>query len=344
MLITPASLRELERIEEEKLQATISNLEKAGVDLQQIPKHELENGDGDVLKALRTWYNYIDNLRKNGRLDKVDQMDELHSCIDAWRMDMAIRYKMSPVAVMPDHLLVKVAYAVATFSGNQKIDKDALIAAGLRSGGIEILIDAISEWTKKYADNAVLTLESSSPEEPMILPENPFTPQAAWRFAIYKPHKKTGLASWESSYNRFQAGEHPQTIAMSPTNGRPIQVATVIGHILDGLSLGRPISLRRLAQHMEPAPPNRAEWDTLVQIEKDTGIDVTADPDTSGVNGEKFRVADFLSPIMGEEFMAKDFNDRTVEEKIKYAKWCKLLKWYMTLRRVGFQPTFGEKV
>ena len=343
MLITPASLREMERIEEEKLKETISNLEKAGVDLQQIPKHELENGDGDVLKALRTWYNYIDNLRKNERFDKVDQMDELHSYIDAWRMDMAVRYKMSPVAVMPDHLLVKIAYAVATFRGNQKIDKGALIAAGLRSRGIETLIDTISEWQSKYTDNTELASESSSPEEPMILPESPFTPKTGWRFATYKPNKKTGLASWESSYNRFQAGEHPQTIAMSPTNGRPIQVATVIGHVLDGLTLGRPLSLNRLAQHMEPAPPNRAEWDTFVQLETDTGIDITGDPDTSGVNGEKFRVADFLSPIFGEAFMAKDYNDRTVEEKIKYAKWCKLLKWYMTLRRVGFQPTFEEK-
>ena len=40
MLTTPVSVREMEQIEEEKLQVTISNLQKAGVDIQQIPKHE----------------------------------------------------------------------------------------------------------------------------------------------------------------------------------------------------------------------------------------------------------------------------------------------------------------
>ena len=69
-------------------------------------------------------------------------------------------------------------------------------------------------------------------------------------------------------------------------------------------------------------------------------MNVTGDPDTSGANGNKFKITDFLCPILGNVFFAKDYNDRTDEEKAMYSKWCGLLRWYMTLCRVGFEPTF----
>jgi hypothetical protein len=43
---------------------------------------------------------------------------------------------------------------------------------------------------------------------------------------------------------------------------------------------------------------------------------------------------------MGEEFVAKDFNDRTLEEKAKFGEWCQYFKWYSSLRRIGFTPSF----
>ena len=75
---------------------------------------------------------------------------------------------------------------------------------------------------------------------------------------------------------------------------------------------------------------------------QETSLDVTGDPKTSGVNGESLRMTDFLVPIMGNEFAAKDFKERTDEEKDKFAYWCNLFKWYSLLKRLGFEPTFGD--
>lgn len=177
----------------------------------------------------------------------------------------------------------------------------------------------------------------------MILPDTPFHPTKAWEFANYNPNKKTGLAAWESSYNRFSIrGEHPQSIAMSPENGRPIQVTTVIRHILDGLQCGRPVNLKRLSTIFVP-PPNQAEWEQMLQLELETGIDVTGNPKTSGKNGEAVRITDFLEPIMGKDFTHKDPKERSDEERTKFDKWCKHFQWFSTLRRVGYTPKFLQQ-
>ena len=156
---------------------------------------------------------------------------------------------------------------------------------------------------------------------------------------VYKPNKKTGKATWELSYDRFNSGEHPQTIAMTQTSGKPIQVATVVGHLLEGLVQGRPIDFQRLATS-EP-PPTKSEWDELVRCSVETGLDVTDDPATSGVNSERFAMKDFLVPIMGNEFALKDYKERTLEESSLWNKWCTCLKWYQALKRVGYEPSFG---
>ena len=90
---------------------------------------------------------------------------------------------------------------------------------------------------------------------------------------MYKPNKKTGKATWEVSYDRFIKGEHPLTIAMTQKSGKPIQVATVVGHILDALVQGRDVDLHRLST--SELPPNRSEWQELVRCSVETGIDVT---------------------------------------------------------------------
>ncbi|KAL9184374.1 LOW QUALITY PROTEIN: hypothetical protein ACHAXT_002460 [Thalassiosira profunda] len=150
--------------------------------------------------------------------------------------------------------------------------------------------------------------------------------------------KKTGTATWEVSYDKFVGGTHPQTIAMTQKSGKPIQVATVVGHILEALVQGRPVDLELAAA--DP-PPNRAEWDELVRCSVETGLDVTGDPATSGPNSERFAMKDFLAPIMGNAFALKDYKERTPEESSKLTKWCSCLKWYLALRRVGVEPTFG---
>lgn len=45
---------------------------------------------------------------------------------------------------------------------------------------------------------------------------------------------------------------------------------------------------------------------------------------------------------MGKSFVLKDHTERSPEESAKWNKWCGLLKYYLALRRVGYQPYFGS--
>ena len=83
---------------------SLEDLKKVGADIDQIPKHELEEGDGTVFKAIRTWYNYLDLLQRNGRTRRIDDLEDLRLRMDAWRMDVAAKYRIAPSDAMPDHL------------------------------------------------------------------------------------------------------------------------------------------------------------------------------------------------------------------------------------------------
>jgi len=344
MLPVPASIREYEEEQKKKMEARLQELQTVGVDVKQIPKEELEEGDGIVLKALQTWFRYLEILKKNDRNERLAQLKDLRSRIETWRMDVATNYRIAPADVMPEHLLLSVAYAVASMKEG-KMEKQSLLAVGIRSGGIDQLITIINDWLSETIVQPTETSHqntSSTAEIMIFTDDNPYVPSQAWEHFVYRPNKKTGLASWESSYNRFMIEkEHPQTIAMSPANGKPIQIQTVTSHIFDGMMSGRPVDLKRLST-ISP-PPTRDEWDVLSKVEAENasnGMDITGDPKTSGRNGEAFRLTDFLEPILGISFTSKEYADRTEEESQQFGKWCKILKWYMSLRRNGYVPTF----
>lgn len=271
MLPVPLSVREQEKLEEEQKQKVIADLKAKGVDMEQIPLEELEAGEGEAIAALKRWYSYVDSMTARGRTDIVNELDDLKSRIEAWRFDMAAKYRMAPASVMEEHLLVKVAYATASLPAGVLMKKDALIAAGVRSNGIGELTAVLDEWAEDAKSGIIDNVRSS---EPMTFPpDQSVQPSNSWRFAVYKPNKKTGKATWEVSYDRFANGEHPQTIAMTQKSGKPIQVATVVGHILDAFVHGRAVDLHRLST--SELPPTKSEWDELVRCSVETGMDCT---------------------------------------------------------------------
>lgn len=225
----PPSVREQEKLEEEKTRETLAELKKFGVDFQNIPQAELESGDGEAITAYKRWYSYVDSFAARGRTDMVDKLDDMKSRIEAWRMDMAVRYRMAPASVMEEHLLVKIAYITASFRAGTHTSKDALIAAGVRSNGIDELTSVLNQWVDeahKDSQNGANESEGNAACVNMVFkPGQTYQPGNSWRFALYKPNKKTGKAAWELSYDRFVKGEHPQTIAMTQAGGKPIQVS-----------------------------------------------------------------------------------------------------------------------
>jgi hypothetical protein len=329
----------MERKQEEKRQRVLQQLDKAGVKIDQLPKEEVESGDGEHIRAFSKWYGYLESLRKSNREDRIFQLEDLLARIEAWRMDVASKYSMAPATVLAEHMMVFMAYTIASMKPGLMAERDALISAGVRTRELDSLVVALNEWVSEVQPGSGDT-ETSGNDAPMMFPEAPFAPKKAWEYAVYKPIKKYGIAVWESSHQRFLDGEHPQAIAMSPANGRPIQMNTVVGHILDGLAQGRPVPLSRLAQFL-PAP-TKSEWEHLSQAEVTTGMSVVGDPETCGLDGSKFTMTEFLRPIMGDAFFDTPYADRTDEDKVKFGQWCEKLKWYMALRRVGYEANFSD--
>ncbi len=146
--------------------------------------------------------------------------------------------------------------------------------------------------------------------------------------------KKNGkLSPWESSYTRFMNGEQPQSIAVTAIGGKPIQVRTVVGHILDALTFGKPVALDRLAA--ATLLPTYEAWTTLQQIESSGGPEM--DVEKNGV-----KMSDMLAQIMGEKFMETPYQERREEDSSKYSTWCDMLRIYMAFRRSRYIPCFED--
>jgi hypothetical protein len=339
VLAIPQSLRDLEAEEEKARQEVLAQLEKAGVKLSQIPKEEIESGEGATIQAYSKWHSYIESLRRNDREDRIQQLNDLHGRIETWRLNTAEKFRMAPAAVLAEHITYSIAYAVASMRG--KVEREALVAVGVRSRELDSLLLSLHQWADEVQPVvASPTTSSDGTSSMMVLPEM-FTPAHAWEHAVYRPNKKTGLASWESSHNRFAAGEHPQAITMSPESGKPITVSTVTNHIMEGLVMGRSTPLKRLASLVGP-PPTEDVYNRLVECESMSGMDPVGMPATSGRGGDKFLMTDFLRPIVGDELVDKPFGERTVKEKTELNKWFAALNWYLAFRRSGFEPKFSQ--
>jgi superfamily II DNA helicase RecQ len=339
LLPVPESVRQIEQQEEEKRQKVLAQLEQHGIKRDKLPQDEVEKGDGEVIRAYTKWYSYLENLKKSGRDEPVAQLESLVSVIENWRSETAIKQRMAPASVLAEHTLVSIAYIVATLPPGLKLQSESLEAAGVRTREIGALVVQLGDWVDLVQPAPAAGSSKHNAGAPMVLSE--ISTNKKWEHAVYKPHKKTGVTVWEASYNRFLEGESPQTIAMSPENGKqPIQVRTVVGHILDAIVQGKRVDLRRLVEFV-PAP-TQSEWDKLREAEVTTGMDVTGDPNCSGKNGEKFTLTEFLRPIIGDSFVDMPYTERSNADKETFGMWCDLLKWYMALRRAGYEPTFDS--
>jgi ATP-dependent DNA helicase RecQ/Werner syndrome ATP-dependent helicase len=345
MLPVPDSIREAEHQQKLRREQTLRNLTAGGVNLANIPSHELEEGDGDAIRAFTKWSSYVATQEKLGRDERALKLKQLLSSVESWRSDAALKLTMSPVSVLPEQIMLSIVYTAATLTPGIKIEKSSLLAAGVRTRELDSLLKTLNDWI----DSCVEDSKQKKPvgedceisDDPIVFPNGVVQPAQQWQFAVYKPNKKTGKATWEFSYDRFQLQkESPQTIAMSPSNGRPIQVSTVVGHILDGLLLGRPVDMYRLTPFCHEIP-RRSHWIQLDLAAETTGIDVRGDPAHSGVGGGLFRLSDLLRPIMGDEFIDAPKEERSDEDKVKFGQWCNASKWYLALKRAGIEPAFG---
>ena len=337
ILTVPQSLRDLEQEDREVRERALSQLEKAGINLDLIPNEEFESGEGITIQAYVKWHSYIQSLRKNNRDHRIQKLKDLLLRIDDWRQNTAEKSRTAPATVLAEHLTYSIAYTVASL--HVKVEKEALLAVGVRSRELDSLVQTIQQWQGYFDIVSTSSVNDTSIMSQMVLPDM-FTPPRAWEYAFYKPMKKTGLASWESSHTRFVAGEHPQAIAMSPVSGKPVTVATVINHIMEGLMQGRSTPLKRLASFTNPLP-RKDVYDRLIECESMSGMDPVGFPAVSGRDGETFLLTDFLRPIIGDVLADKPYSDRTLDDRAELKKWFAALNWYITFRRIGYEPCFA---
>jgi hypothetical protein len=333
-LPVPEYLRDVEKREEARRQKIMADLEKGGFQ-EKIPASELEKGDGDVIRAYSKWQNYIETARGLNKTERVVQLERLLSSIEAWRTRMATQYEMAPVSVIPEHIMVSIAYAVASSPSGSKLTADSLVAAGVRSREMNSLLAVLAEWVDDAQPKATVEATESNMRR-MSLDKIP--PRPPWQFAVYKAQKKTNLAAWEQSYNRYTEGESIQAIAMSPAAGRqPIQVKTVAGHILDAVIHGRPVDPSGLFDAMPP--PTQTEWEKLIEAHATAEMDPCADPETSGTGGSKYTLTDAIRPIvLGVADIP--FAERSDADKAVLGHWYDRLKWFISLKRGGVEPEF----
>jgi len=331
----PDCVRAAEEKEAARRKETMAKIKASGLSTEKIPQDELAKGDGKTVQAFKKWVDYVELQRNNGRTDRVNQLETLLKIVEEWRSMAAVKHRMATGSVMTEETMVSVAYAQATLPPGRKLDRGSLVAAGVRSKEVTSLAASLGSWVDQ-CQPAVQTQSGCDPS--MVFPKGGILAAKAWEFAVYKKKKSTGMATWESSYLRFLQGESPETIAMSPESGRPIQAKTVVSHILDALTHGRQVDAARLT-HLLP-PPSENEWKQFEDAEASTGMNAAGNPDSSGMDGGKFIMTDFLKPIIGSALAEKNYSDRSDAEKEIFSKWCDKLKWYQCLRKVGYKPSF----
>ena len=144
--------------------------------------------------------------------------------------------------------------------------------------------------------------------------------------------KNGKLPNWEVSYQRFSAGEHPQAIAMSQESGKPIQAATVVGHIMEAVLHARPVDLRRLVETSGVLLPNEHEWMRIEEAVGALGIDVIK---TSQVPSK-----DIMLAAAGR--VDKPQDEKSAEDRQIEGAWYERVRWYLHLKRAGVAVSFSN--
>jgi superfamily II DNA helicase RecQ len=332
LLPVSESVRQIEKQEEQKRQEFLLELQSNGIDLERIPAHEIEQGEGEVINAYMKWKKFVSSLQNSGRLDRCNDVNKLIQIIERWRSDAAVKFRVAPGSVLAEHSIFQIAYTLATMPPGLKLEAKTLESIGVRSRDLHTLINSLDSWVDVAQPKKTdLCVGTDSNDAPMVLGE--VFPKESWPFVA--TNKKSTAMVWEQYYARFNNGESPQSISANPggrSGGRPIQVATVVSHILDALVRGKKVDLRRLEQYL--AVPTRKEWEQLQQAEISTGMDVT------GKNGGKFLMKDLLRPIVGSAVTDTLPSARSESDQTLYAMWCDKLKLYLSFRRIGYDPTF----
>jgi ATP-dependent DNA helicase RecQ/Werner syndrome ATP-dependent helicase len=328
VLPVPAAIRRIEAAEAERAAKQRKELEESGVKLSKIPKKELDEGDGPILKAELNWVRRL----KNSNPERRTKLEALLSTILEWRAAEAQKLQMAPATILPDYRAKQIAYSeIQTTEG--------LKSLGLRSSSVTTL----AATTSKALLELGLGTDQGPADSPaggdcgpvLLLPDGIFRPAAPWPFCNSQPGKTK--KPWQISYERWaEQRQHLETIAVNQIDakGNPknaVKQSTIIGHLLTAFGdHGKPMELRRL-QHEAGLQFTQAEWEKI----DEAALVAEQDPVASATFAKK-EIVEALEP----ELSAKDFKERSEQEQATMTRWYSLLNFWSSLKRGGCPVTF----
>lgn len=325
-LQVPASIRQLEAAEQAAQVKRRKEMVDSGVDIDQVPPEERDQGDGPVTRAHLKWSRQLRSYRARGETDRADKMEQLLHQIQAWRDKKAADHGLAPASVLEEHVAKNVAYS-------RPASVEALREIGVRVTSIEELSQIISKFGPPPQQSQDRELA-----RPIGLPESTWTP-TKWEHAVYKVNKGK-LPPWEISYGRFMKGEHPEAIAATQPSGKSVLTTTIFGHILDALTYGKPVDLGRLTQSMGPRyVPTVNDWEKIESA--------AAQLDLCIAKAEKFQAKEILAKILDEDVNTRGLTEKTPEQKTAEEQeltsvWYFKIRTWASLKRCRCPVECGE--
>ena len=113
MLPVPAGIRRVEEAEAAKAAALREELTKAGCDVSKIPKKQLEEGEGVILNAEKSWVRRLKAWKEGGNEEKAKKFEALLERIYEWRQSEAESLRMAPATILEDYKAKMIAYSTA---------------------------------------------------------------------------------------------------------------------------------------------------------------------------------------------------------------------------------------
>ena len=330
ILPVPQALLDSEKAVKEKIEATKKELVSAGVDVSTIPEEEFllqQNGtNSEIVTAELQWLRQIKYYRTSGQESRANGHLELLRRIESWRDERAKVLRLAPANVLAQHLCKKIAYAKPS-------TMEALRAVGVRVSGLENLCALIQKSVTELG-LVISTEAANTPRGTLqLLTLDTITPKTPWKLAEYRPKKGSGGTmvppNWEQSYNRFQKGEHVEAIAMTQSNGKAIQPATVLSHLFEALTHGKKLDFSRAISSFPEYMNNKlskSDCDELERASVTTNIDV--------IERKNFFAKDFIKPLVSHD-VEKAPNEKTFFEKEKEASWYPKIRVWTALKRCG---------
>jgi RecQ family ATP-dependent DNA helicase len=333
MLPVPAGLAALEAKAKAQTEELLRALEAAGADLSAVPAAELVDGDGPTLRAEKHWASSMARMRAApGGAPRAAAHQALLDTVLAWRTEAAARANIAPAALLPPHLCKAIAYV-------RPADAEGLRGAGARMA--PPLLDELARLIVAKGRELGLQQEQEQGESaraasgaPMLFePGNCCPPRASEHVAPAKLGTK--VASWESSLQRFQAGEAVTAIAANNHGTKTsVLASTVVAHLLTAFEHGRALDMARLARQAEAescGPPDNAQWARIDAAAAQTALDLA-----------KPQVGPLVALLTGRAPAEPSVKaNLTPAEALENGAWYNRIKWFIALRRCGLEPRFA---